>query len=73
MIKPGLYRVSGRYTSTKVGVVEVLEVTEQNVMCKKQDGQIVSLSRDIAEALRWTPIDQGAAYGNDCPNGRCEA
>lgn len=72
MIAPGIYRVNGKYTSRYVGVVEVLEATDDHVNCRRSDGKVVTLSRNTVEALRWTRIDQSSAYGNDCPGGRCE-
>ena len=71
-IGPGIYKISGKYSSVNGGVVEVLEATEEYVKCKKENGDIVTLSRKSADVLRWNRLDQAAAYGNDCSNGRCE-
>lgn len=71
MIEPGIYQVSGTY-STFIGVVEVLEVTDEHVKCRRTDGQEVTMKRNIIETLKWKRLDQAVTYGNDCRDGRCE-
>lgn len=60
MIEPGIYRVSGKHTAS-FGVVYVLDVTDESIKCRKMDGQEVSMSRKMAESLRWTRLDRGRA------------